>query len=106
VGYISYDTHGTGGDAVNRVLFTTLNNTALKFYAGGDMSLDAGTTNLGYFGTIYMQSDTLFSGNIRLKAVQYWGGINNEYHGTYGTSDPTTAFGNNVVTGQLYFKLE
>lgn len=106
VGYISYDTHGTGGDAANRVLFTTLNNTALKFYAGGNMSLDAGTTNIGYFGTIYIQSDTLFSGNIRLKSVQYWGGLNSEYHGTYGTSDPAVAFGNNVSTGQVYFKLK
>ena len=106
VGYISYDTHGTGGDAQNRVLFTTLNDTALKFYAGGNMSLGAGATNMGYFGTIYMQSDVLFSGNIRLKAVQYWGGINNEYHGTYGTSDPSSAFGAAVSTGQLYFKLK
>lgn len=41
IGFISYDTNGTGYEAPNRVLFTTLNDTALKIKAAGNMSLEA-----------------------------------------------------------------
>lgn len=41
IGYISYDTTGTGYENPERVLFTTLNGTALKLNASGNMSLEA-----------------------------------------------------------------
>ena len=52
VGYLSYDTNGNvdAGDAENRVLLTTLNETALKIQSDNNMSLEAN-------GNIYMLSD-------------------------------------------------
>lgn len=41
IGYISYDTSGTGYDAPRRVIFKTLNDEALKLEAAGNMSLQA-----------------------------------------------------------------
>ena len=41
IGFISYDTSGTGYDAPNRVIFKTLNDEALKLEAAGNMSLQA-----------------------------------------------------------------
>lgn len=42
VGYLSYDTNGTGtNENKNRVLLTTLGGTALKINASGNMSLEA-----------------------------------------------------------------
>ena len=44
IGYLSYDTNGNGTEeATNRVFLTTLNGTALKLNASGDMSLEADT---------------------------------------------------------------
>ena len=41
IGFISYDTSGTGYDAPRRVIFKTLNDEALKLEAAGNMSLQA-----------------------------------------------------------------
>ena len=41
IGFISYDTSGTGYDSPRRVIFKTLNDEALKFEAAGNMSLQA-----------------------------------------------------------------
>ena len=41
IGFISYDTSGTGYDAPNRVILKTLNDEALKLEAAGNMSLQA-----------------------------------------------------------------
>lgn len=41
IGFISYDTSGTGYDAPRRVIFKTLNDEALKLDAAGNMSLQA-----------------------------------------------------------------
>lgn len=41
IGFISYDTSGTGYDSPRRVIFKTLNDEALKLEAAGNMSLQA-----------------------------------------------------------------
>lgn len=56
VGYISYDSNGAGtsDEAKQRVFFTTLNNTALKINASGNMSISTG-------GTLYIDSNVNFA---------------------------------------------
>lgn len=51
IGYISYDDQGSGtsDDAAERVLITTLNSTALKIHAAGNMSIDS--AGFVYFGS-------------------------------------------------------
>lgn len=89
IGYISYDTNGSGSwQTRNRVLFTTLNNTALKLQSAADMSFE---TNVGQYwtsngGTIYMMSTSHFARNIVLEQLTY---NFDTYHyiGSYGYYD-------------------
>jgi hypothetical protein len=78
-GYISYDTNGAGtsAEAKNRVLFTTLNNAALKIQSSGDMSLSA--------DTIWMMSDVQFDEDVTVD----FNGCN--VKGLPSTSTTTTA---------------
>lgn len=95
VGYISYDTHGSGGgEATNRVLFNTASGVAMKLNAGGDISIEANDT-------IYVLSDTFFAGGYTTR-IQGKLCVDN-YSSTatiYGTSLPSKG-----VEGQIFFVL-
>lgn len=105
IGYISYDTHGNTsvGDAQNRVLFTTLNGTALKILSARNMSFQAGTESA--FQTdyrIYFRS---------LARLDCGFAVSSDY--SYSTLDPVDFFSTGgwgyalqVQPGQVYFKLE
>lgn len=104
IGYISYDTHGNTsvGDAQNRVLFTTLNGTALKILSARNMSFQAGTESA--FQTdyrIYFRS---------LARLDCGFAVSSDY--SYSTLDPVDFFSTGgwgyalqVQPGQVYFKI-
>ena len=85
VGYLSYDDKGAGTDqeAKERVLLTSLNGTALKLKAAGDMSLEAGSAN-----NIFVMSQPVFATRMILSS-----GVG------YGASLPSSG-----VQGELFFK--
>lgn len=71
IGYISYDTTGDGeSEAKNRVLFTTLADTALKINAAGNMSIEA-------HDLIYLNSPLVLRKNVHfgntLPSTGTWG---------------------------------
>lgn len=75
IGFISYDTTGDGvSEAKNRVLFTTLADTALKINAAGNMSIEA-------HDLIYLNSPLVLRKNVH-----------------YGNTLPSTG-----TWGQLFF---
>lgn len=84
IGYISYDDQGAGTDseAKERVFFTTLNGTALKINASGNISIDA-------------QDFVFFSSRIKAEG----GIIMGDSH--WGTSLPSTG-----KTGQIFFLIK
>ena len=85
VGYLSYDDNGEGTaqEAQNRVLLTSLNGTALKLKADGDMSLEAGTAK-----NIFVMSQPVFATRMILSS-----GVG------YGATRPATG-----VQGELFFQ--
>lgn len=83
VGYISYDKHGadTDDEAKYRVIFQTLDNTALKINAAGNMSLQA--NEFIYCASLFRAA----------------GGIELSLNSGYGSSLPSSG-----TQGQLFFK--
>lgn len=84
IGYISYDDQGSGtsDDAAKRVLITTLNSTALKIHAAGNMSIDSA-------GFVYFGSQIIATDGIVLK---------NTNTDSWGTSLPDSG-----AIGQVFF---
>lgn len=84
-GYLCYDTDGDAsvGDAKERVILKSVNNTALKIAAAGDMSLEAGAAN-----NIFVMSQPVFATRMILSS-----GVG------YGASLPSSG-----VQGELFFK--
>ena len=131
VGYISYDTSGTGTsqEARNRVIFKSQNSTPIKIKSAGDISIETNvdSTYGVNSGIIYMQSCSYFLNNMRLVALNPARDANGNIIrdgnyipypiGTYGSIDPISAYDtftyngttytvpSNPQIGQLYFKL-
>lgn len=84
IGYISYDDQGANdsNEAKERVLITTLNGTALKIHAAGNMSIDSA-------GFVYFGSQIVATGGIVLK---------NTNTDSWGASLP-----NSGAIGQVFF---
>lgn len=105
IGYISYDVNQNvpQGDNPQRVLFTTLNGTALKILSAGNMSLQAGTESA--FQTdyrIYFRS---------LARLDCGFAVSSDY--SYSSLDPAEFFSTErgwgyaliLQPGQVYFKI-
>ena len=97
VGWLSYDTNGSGeGQATNRVFLHTTSGTALKIDAGGNISIGAGTGN----GSSPSLPSTGGSGHIFLQAAPVL-----QYNVSYGTALPSTS-GKQMRNGQLFFVID
>lgn len=93
IGYISYDTQGAGTseEAANRVIFRTLNSTAMKILSAADLSIEVPD----YSGWIFMAArggGIRFDGTVCLDSY------------SYGSTLPSASLYSSSFNGMLFFK--
>lgn len=93
IGYISYDTQGAGttSEARNRVIFRSLNSTAMKILSAADLSIEVPDNS----GWIYMAA--------RGGGLRFDGAVCLDSY-SYGSSLPDPSLYSSSFNGMLFFK--